>query len=342
MAGVRIIFGAGGIGTTEKSFTYTWDSPEKITALLKVLEEHGISELDSAAGYPPFNPWNAETLLGQTLAAKKFTIDTKIFTRPADGHSLSEKNIEESVFKSLQLLGIEKVRVLHSHMPDLNTPLEETAAGFHRQYTKGKFEQLGLCNYTLDQIKEYVEICEKNGYVKPSVIQDQYNALSRLTEEFFPFMRQHGMKFNAYSPLAGGFLTGKVTMSKDQSHPNYKPLTSRTRWSGESKCGIWTNTFDTEQVHTALRKFHDVCAIHNVSETEVSLRWLAYHSKLDKQDGIILGATREWQLQNNIAMIKKGPLPDELIEAVNCMYKEANVGDMFAGFRQESKSTEKL
>ena len=52
----HLLFGAGGIGTTATSFTFTWDTPEKVAALLEELRRLGICELDSAASYPPSNP----------------------------------------------------------------------------------------------------------------------------------------------------------------------------------------------------------------------------------------------------------------------------------------------
>lgn len=331
MTSVHLIFGAGGIGSTERGFVYTWDTPEKVTDLLHIVKEYGISELDSAAGYPPGNPWNAELLLGQSPASKDFRIDTKILARTEDGHPLSATNIEQSMLKSLQLLNRSRVRTLYSHMPDSTTPIQETAAAFHKLYQEGKFECLGLCNYSLQQLTEYLGICEKHGYVKPSIIQDQYNALSRQSEQLFPLMRQHKMSFNAYSPLAGGFLTGKVTLSKDKSHPEYKPLPTRSRWAGESTFAIYPDTFDNSKVHAALTELHDICQRQDpvVSVTEVSLRWLAYHSMLQASDGIILGATKVAQLHNNVTMIKNGPLPEALIAAVNKMHEQAEVGDMF-------------
>ena len=143
MPGVKLIFGAGGIGTTEKSFTYTWDTPEKVSDLLDELKRLGFNQLDSAAAYPPFNPWNTETLLGQAEAAKKgFQIDSKILGMTKDNRPLSKENIDKSVKKTLELLGVSKIKLMYAHAPDGNTPLEETAAAFHEQYTAGKFEQV--------------------------------------------------------------------------------------------------------------------------------------------------------------------------------------------------------
>lgn len=146
MSTPKLLFGAGSIGTTAKSFTFTWDTPEAVSSLLDALENLGITELDSAAAYPPGNPWNAERLLGQAKAGKRgFIIDTKVI--PV-GNRLNEQGISFSVDKSLALLGVNGVRVLYSHMPDLKTPIEETAAAYHQQYLAGKFEKVNLVYFS--------------------------------------------------------------------------------------------------------------------------------------------------------------------------------------------------
>jgi len=138
----HLIFGAGGIGTTAKSFTFTWDTPEKVSELLALLQKLDIKELDSAASYPPGNPWNTETLLGQSKAAEKgFIIDSKVAAF-VKGPQLDEERIAESIDKTLQLLGTTKIRTLYAHGPDSQTPLEVTAAAFHKQYEAGKFERV--------------------------------------------------------------------------------------------------------------------------------------------------------------------------------------------------------
>lgn len=106
---VKLIFGAGGIG--EGNISHTWTTPEEVNELLPSLSALGLTQLDSAASYPPAAPWVTETLLRQAKAAEKgFTIDTKILVPKgaAVGH-LSEAKIDESVKKSLELLGVDKV-----------------------------------------------------------------------------------------------------------------------------------------------------------------------------------------------------------------------------------------
>lgn len=138
------MFGAGNTGTTPKGFVYTWDTPEKVSDLLSILKELGISELDSAAVYLPRNTWNSETLLGQNKAAEKgFIIDSKV---NADGPipHLDEERVRISIDHTLSLIGTSRVRVYYPHVPDLVTWLEEQARAFDLQYRARKFEKVSL------------------------------------------------------------------------------------------------------------------------------------------------------------------------------------------------------
>jgi aflatoxin B1 aldehyde reductase len=178
---------------------------------------------------------------------------------------------------------------------------------------------MGLCNYSAKQMAEYLEICSANGYVKPSVCQGHYNALVRGAEdELLPLLRKHGIAYYAFSPLGGGFLTGKVTFASSTSDA----VLDRTRWAGASTFDYYTNTFDKPEIHAALRRLHTVCQEHHLSLTEVSLRWLMHHSALKEGDAIILGAKTLQQLEGNVAGCRKPPLPNELVKAVEQMWED--------------------
>jgi len=135
----KIIFGAGGIGHTAKSFTFTWETSQAVSELLTKLKSLDILELDSAASYPPSNPWHTETLLGQAHAIKQnFIIDSKVLKPGA----LNHENIKSSIDQTLKLLGTTQIRTLYAHEPDPSTPLEETAAALHSQFVAGKFQKV--------------------------------------------------------------------------------------------------------------------------------------------------------------------------------------------------------
>ena len=106
-----LVFGAGGIG--KGKISHTWVDASQTSSLLDTLSSLGLTELDSAAAYPPGAPWVTEGLLGETKAAERgFVIDTKIIPRAANGQrdgSLKEEAIDECFEKSLKLLGVEQV-----------------------------------------------------------------------------------------------------------------------------------------------------------------------------------------------------------------------------------------
>ncbi|KAJ0124838.1 hypothetical protein J7T55_006181 [Diaporthe amygdali] len=314
---VKLVFGAGGIGWTEKSFTYTWDTEEKVTSLLDTLETLGLNELDSAASYPPGNPWNTETLLGQSKVVERgFVVDSKILG--ARGPMLTDERISASVEKTLQLLGAKKVRTMYAHFFDEHTPIAETAKAFDRQYREGKFERLGLCSYPPAKLSEYFSVCEASGYIKPTVYQGEYNALARDDEaDLIPLLRQHNCAYYAYSPLAGGFLTGKVTFAV-----NAESELHRTRFHGASAFKAYVDKYDNQKMHDAIKQLKKVCDEEGVSLQEASLRWLVWQSKLGEGDAVILGATKEGQLESNVKDARKGPLGQRVKEAVEELLKD--------------------
>lgn len=159
-----------------------------------------------------------------------------------------------------------------------------------------------------------MEVCEDKGLVKPSVFQGQYNALCRRSEEdLTPILRKYGIVFNAFSPLAGGFLTGKATSGEDLTN---------TRFASDNKMGAAHRSwYDKPLIHEAIRKVQEVIKPLNLSLTEVAVRWLAYHSSLGADDGIIFGGSKISQLERNLDDIKKGPLNPELVEEIEKMWK---------------------
>ena len=160
----------------------------------------------------------------------------------------------------------------------------------------------------------YFAICEEKGYVKPTVYQGHYNALYRGCEkELLPLLREHGCVFNAYSPLAGGFLTGKVTFDAGPGS------LERTRWRGESTMAAYPGLYDNDAMHGAMRRLKAACdtaAGGPMSTQEAALRWLVHHSALGDGDGIVVGAKTVEQLRGNLEGMRKGPLEGEVLQVI--------------------------
>jgi aflatoxin B1 aldehyde reductase len=122
------------------------------------------------------------------------------------------------------------------------------------------------------------------------------------------------------SPLAGGFLTGKVTLAKLES--NNKSL-ERTRWTGESTMAYYPNTFDKPEMHEAILNLKEKCdaASPSLSLQEAAMRWIIHHSALKGGDAVIFGAKRIEQLKANVADARRGPLPADIQEEMEGMWK---------------------
>ena len=94
---------------------------------------------------------------------------------------------------------LSQVHIEYLHAPDRETPFAETCEAINEAYKAGKLEKFGLSNFSPEEVEEVVELCEKNGWVKPTVYQGQYNAIARLGEDaLLPMLRKHGLSFYAY------------------------------------------------------------------------------------------------------------------------------------------------
>ncbi|KAG8162129.1 hypothetical protein KVR01_007894 [Diaporthe batatas] len=304
----RLIFGGSSIGDH-------YATPQEVTGLLQRLRVTGIRELDTAARYPAIKFGASEQLLGEVgAAAQGFAVDTKILVLSTDGNgSLEPAKIQDSVSKSRVALqmGVEKLNVLYCHVPDFETPLEVQAAALDALHKKGTFDKLGVCSWPEEMLDQFIAICDRKGYVKPTVYQGLYNLVCRGHESIFPALRKHGIVYNAYSPLGGGFLSGKLTSGSIEG----------TRFGRDNIVAYYSRLqYDKQELHDAVNALDDILQSANISKIEAALRWISYHSSLGAEDGIILGASKLQYLDENIAAIEKGPLPAEIASRMSGLW----------------------
>lgn len=148
-----------------------------------------------------------------------------------------------------------------------------------------------------------------------------YNIIERNVEaELLPCLRKFGIKFAAYCPLAGGYLTNSFFVSddtKDVPLPNYDSEKYPASFFYKAR---YENPLTTAAVAELLR----VVKAHNLTLSEVALRWLQRHSKLQPSDhGIVMAADNKEQLETNLLDCEKGPLPESIIEACDEAWRKA-------------------
>jgi aflatoxin B1 aldehyde reductase len=163
-------------------------------------------------------------------------------------------------------------------------------------------------------VAEICEICERNGWLKPTAYQGVYNALHRGVEpELFPCLRHYGISFYEFNPLAGGYLTDRYT--RDQ-----KDHEEGSRFDpGRNQGQMYRKRYWLDEYFDALDILRAATKKHGLSEAECALRWIVNHSLLSKEhgDAIIIGASSSKQLEENLKNLEKGPLPDDILEALD-------------------------
>lgn len=184
-------------------------------------------------------------------------------------------------------------------------------------HKQGKFVQLGLSNFTAFEVAEVVITCKERGWVRPTIYQAMYNAITRSIEaELVPACRRYGLDIVVYNPLAGGIFSGKYKSTEAPTEGRYS---DRSGTMGS----MYRARYFKDQTFEALRLIQPVVEKHNLTLLETAFRWLMHHSALkikDGNDGIIIGVSSFQQLENNLKEVEKGPLPDEVVEVLDAAW----------------------
>ncbi len=209
------------------TMTFRWTSTEQES--LQVLDrafDAGINFIDTADIYSNWAEDNdggvSEAVIGQWLKSKprdQLVIATKIRGRMwegPNGEGLSRQHIMLGVEGSLRRLGVEAIDLYQVHWPDDATPLDETMRALDDLVTAGKVRYLGASNYPAWLLMKALWVSDKGGYARFESIQPHYNLLNRpeVEPELAAMCANMGLGLIPYSPLAGGFLTGKYTRDR--------------------------------------------------------------------------------------------------------------------------------
>lgn len=213
----RIVLGCGnfgGIGSAP-AFFGQGETKEAAFALMDAAWEVGITTFDTADAY---GGGRSEAWIGEWLRAKgpdvrdRIVLSTKTFNPMEQGadSGLSRRRILRQLDSSLARLGVERVALYLTHEPDPSTPLEETLQALHELVRAGKVGAVGASNVTGEQLAEALELSSLEGLTAYAWVQNAYSLLDREAEEdVLPVCREHGLGFTPFSPLCGGWLTGK-------------------------------------------------------------------------------------------------------------------------------------
>ena len=270
--------------------------------MVRIFLDHGGKELDTANRYCN---GLTEEILGKILAPslrKDVYLATKVTPH---GEGLRPDRVIKQLEISLRRLKTDYVDLLYLHAPDPKTPIEKTLEACEKLFRQGKFRDFGLSNYAAWQVVDIWHICNQKGWRAPVVYQGMYNAITRDVErELFPALRTVGIKFYAYNPLAGGFLTGKYL------HAQNEPSDGRFALNPAYVGRYWK-----ENHFAAVDLIRRTCEANELMMADCALRWLIHHSFLRNphKDGYIIAATSLDQFKGNLESCSGKELPESLI-----------------------------
>lgn len=219
--------GATGLSVSELclgTMQFGWTADEALShRILSAAFDSGINFLDTADVYSRWVPGNpggvAETIIGawfkkSRIPRDRLVIATKVRGKMGDGpHSegLGREHIFIAVEASLKRLGVEYIDLYQSHSSDPATPIEETLRAFDDLVRQGKVRFVGCSNYSAGELAAALETSARLGLARYDCLQPHYSLVKRA--EFEPELagicRQYNLGVIPYSPLGGGFLTGK-------------------------------------------------------------------------------------------------------------------------------------
>jgi aryl-alcohol dehydrogenase-like predicted oxidoreductase len=195
----------GGIGSAPEFFG-AGESRDEAFALMDAAWELGIRRFDTADAY---GGGSSERWIGEWMRERgvRPAVTTKVFHSvegdPADV-GLAPERIRRQLEGSLERLGVDRVDLYLAHEPDPATPLEETIGAFEDLRRAGRIGAFGLSNVGADDLERALATAPVG------CVQNSFSLLERADEaDVLPLCERHGVAYSAFSPLAGGVLTGK-------------------------------------------------------------------------------------------------------------------------------------
>ena len=204
---MRVVLGCGNFGGvgSAPAFFGQGETKEEAFELMDAAWELGVRRFDTADAY---GGGRSEQWIGDWMRAggNRPQITSKTFNAMEDGadFGLARERVLRQAETSLERLGIDRIDLYLTHEPDPGTPVDETFATFEALAEQGLIAAWGVSNVGADDLREWLSLGT------PMLVQNSYSLLERGDEaEVIPLCAEHGIEYQAFSPLAGGWLTGK-------------------------------------------------------------------------------------------------------------------------------------
>lgn len=261
----------------------------------------GINLFDSADTY---GAGESEIMLGKALGTRRrdVVIATKAGFKLGSNrldNGLSARHIIMAAEEALTRLRTDWIDLFQLHRFDALTPYEEVARALEQLVQQGKVRYVGLCNHQAWQMERYLGIQQRLGCWPMSVAQMYYSLLGRdLEQDCLDFFADTGMGTLIWSPLAGGFLTGKYR--RDQPVPE-----------GSRRTAFRMPPVDLELGYAVVDLLDEMARRRGVSVAQIALAWVLSKPWVTS---ILVGASRIEQLEDNLGAIGVALTPEEVAE----------------------------
>jgi aryl-alcohol dehydrogenase-like predicted oxidoreductase len=260
--------------------------------LVSTAIEGGINFFDTADVY---SEGRSEEILGKALGSKRkdIVLATKVRGRTGTGPNdvgLSRKHIIDSCNGSLKRLGTDYIDLYQVHSFDPRTPLDETLRALDDLVREGKVRYIGASNFMGWQLMKALAISEKQNLEKFVTLQAFYSLIARdLENELVPLSLDQKLGILTWSPLGGGFLTGKYRRGK--------PRPEGARRSNPTDQFL---QFDEEKGFDIVDELEKTARNHGVTITQSALNYLLRKPGVAS---VIIGAKNKEQLADNLKTV---------------------------------------
>ncbi|MDP9231991.1 MAG: aldo/keto reductase [Actinomycetota bacterium] len=294
----------GGIGSAPELFGQG-ESEEEAFALMDAAWAAGITFFDTAASY---GGGRSESWVGRWRSERgaPVLLSSKVYwsvSGDPDDRGLSRERILRELAASLQRLGVERLDLYLTHEPDPETPIEETLRALDELVQSGKVRAIGASNLDAEQLEEALETSERLGLTRFDWVQNEFSLLEQGAGGVLPVCERESLGFTPFSPLGGGWLTGKYR--RGEGYPAGSRMTLRPEPY---------EALATEKTYRALEAFAAAAAERGTQPAALAIAWVLSHPQVT---AVVVGPRRPEQLEPALAALELRLAPaerDELAE----------------------------
>ncbi len=288
----------GGIGSAPELFGQG-ESEEEAFALMDAAWAAGITFFDTAASY---GGGRSESWVGRWRSERgaPVLLSSKVYwsvSGDPDDRGLSRERILRELAASLQRLGVERLDLYLTHEPDPETPIEETLRALDELVQSGKVRAIGASNLDAEQLEEALETSERLGLTRFDWVQNEFSLLEQGAGGVLPVCERESLGFTPFSPLGGGWLTGKYR--RGEGYPAGSRMTLRPEPY---------EALATEKTYRALEAFAAAAAERGTQPAALAIAWVLSHPQVT---AVVVGPRRPEQLEPALAALELRLAPAE-------------------------------